>query len=139
MSLNSVVGGGTPLGSPGLFCLQEHRFWLTLVRHLNSMLSRCLKRLGVVVVVSSGSAEDWISCLRSCLTAVSHDISLLVAAVIVTFTKDGGGQMFPNQFNALLSPFTYVLSCKIIDLLVSLPFNYILNLSRLFILPFQLT
>lgn len=57
------------------------------------MLSRHLKRLGVVV--SSGSAEDWISCLRSRLIALSHNISSLVAAVIVTFTnKDRGGQMF---------------------------------------------
>lgn len=32
------------------------------------------------MVLSSGSAEDWISCLRSRLTALLHRISSLVAA-----------------------------------------------------------
>lgn len=107
------------------------------------MSSRRLKRLAVMM--SSGSADDWISCLRSCLTVLSHGISLLVAAVIVTFTNKIEGQMFscvyvPTSlmlfYHQLLMwyPERSLISLYVYKLL---PFNYVLNLYGLFYSAFS--
>lgn len=76
-------------------------------------------------MMSCGSADDWISCLRCCLTVLSHGISLLVAAVIVTFTNKIEGQMFscvyvPASLMLFYHQLWYVVSWKIIDLFVCL-------------------
>lgn len=55
------------------FCRNTDFFFSDWKLILNSMSRRPLKRLGVLV--SSGSAEDWISCLRSCFTVVAHQFA----------------------------------------------------------------
>lgn len=87
---------GTPLGSPGLFYLQEHRFYFLWVKASSKQhVERTFKE------IRCGGGVFWL-CWRLDLLSqepfhsfITQAITSLVAAVIVTVAnRDGGGQMF---------------------------------------------